>query len=164
MNGSSSPISGRAARGTCVTDINRRWQHAIYPNDGSHAHCELTYAGIGAHVQEQQRRVTVSGTTGSPAKPTSSSVDRRPWQYRPQNRLPPNWSFNRSANGMDSLAREAPVAYHRPHGLAPCRRRPVTSALGLTLVKARRFPDPSRPRPRASLNERADTTRRRVLQ
>lgn len=36
-----------------VTDLNRPWQHAIYPNDGSHAHCELTYAGIGEHEEHK---------------------------------------------------------------------------------------------------------------
>lgn len=36
-----------------VTDRHRVWQFAQYLNDGSHAHCELTYAPIGANEAQK---------------------------------------------------------------------------------------------------------------
>ena len=38
---------------TNVADTTRTWQHATYPDDGSHAHCELTYVGIGAQLEQK---------------------------------------------------------------------------------------------------------------
>jgi hypothetical protein len=31
-----------------VTNPSTGWQYSVYPSDGSHAHCELTYVGIGS--------------------------------------------------------------------------------------------------------------------
>jgi hypothetical protein len=32
-----------------VTKPSSQWRYALYPADGTHAHCELTYVGIGAN-------------------------------------------------------------------------------------------------------------------
>lgn len=42
-----------------VIDTKRVWIRTDYPDDGSHAHCELTYAGIGA--QENNKDGYLSG-------------------------------------------------------------------------------------------------------
>jgi hypothetical protein len=41
-----------------VTDRTLTWEHRSYPDDGTHVHCELTYAGIGADEPNTEGYVT----------------------------------------------------------------------------------------------------------
>jgi hypothetical protein len=36
-----------------VAEPSTEWRYSVYPNDGTHAHCELTYLGIGADEDDK---------------------------------------------------------------------------------------------------------------